>query len=452
MTYWSPEHYELLGYEAGSQVSWERWLQGVHPEDRERVEANAARLLERGRAQGQVRDHKDEYRFVRPDGTVIWLESNLSLDMVGGEAVVRGSIRDVSSRKRAEAELEQIRNTLEEAQRIAHLGSFEYVAATRTTVWSEEEYRIYGLDPAGPSPAYDDMLAQCIHPDDAALLHETFTKAMQTGVIYDLEHRVVRPDGSVRWVYDRADPYFDKNGNLLRYVGATLDITERKHMEEELRKSHEELEVRVQERTAELEQSKEQLRVLASQILTAQENERKRIALEIHDVLGSSLSAIKFKAEEALSCLPGEGTVDEPIQPLKALIPLIRDTIDEARRIQNDLRPPLLDDLGILPTLAWFCRRFKTIYANIEIEQAFNISEEEMPDHLTIVFFRVAQEAMNNIGKHANADSVYLGLKKADGVIELCIKDNGVGFDPGSLPTREISKNGLGTLQHERTG
>ena len=180
MTYWSPEHYELLGYEAGSQVSWERWLQGVHPEDRERVEANAARLLERGRAQGQVRDHRDEYRFVRPDGTVIWLESNLSLDMVGGEAVVRGSIRDVSARKRAEAELERIRNTLEEAQRIAHLGSFEYVAATRTTVWSEEEYRIYGLDPAGPSPAYDDMLAQCIHPDDAALLHETFTKAMQS--------------------------------------------------------------------------------------------------------------------------------------------------------------------------------------------------------------------------------------------------------------------------------
>ena len=177
---------------------------------------------------------------------------------------------------------------------------------------------------------------------------------------------------------------------------------------------------------------------------TAQENERKRIALEIHDVLGSSLSAIKFKAEEALSCLPGEGTVDEPIQPLKALIPLIRDTIDEARRIQNDLRPPLLDDLGIIPTFTWFCRRFKTIYASIEIEQAFNISEEEIPDHLKIGIFRIAQEALHNIGKHANADSVYLGLKKADGVIELCIKDNGDGFDPGSLPSREISKNGLG--------
>jgi PAS domain S-box-containing protein len=164
---------------------------------------------------------------------------------------------DITQRKRAEAELERTRNTLAEAQKIAHLGSFEYVAATRTTVWSEEEYRIYGLDPAGPSPAYDVMLAKSIHPDDAALLHETFTKAMQSGSIYELEHRIVRPDGSVRWVYDRAQPYFDENRNLLRYVGATLDITARKQAEEALRKAHDELEKRVEERTAQLNQTTE---------------------------------------------------------------------------------------------------------------------------------------------------------------------------------------------------
>ncbi len=126
---------------------------------------------------------------------------------------------------------------------MAHLGSFEYVASTQTTVSSMEEYRIYGLDdPAGPSPAYDVMLAQCIHPDDAALLHKRPSqKAMQSGSIYELEHRIVRPDGSVRWVYDRAQPYFDENHNLLRYIGTTLDITERKQVEEALRKSQEDL-------------------------------------------------------------------------------------------------------------------------------------------------------------------------------------------------------------------
>jgi two-component system, chemotaxis family, CheB/CheR fusion protein len=140
-------------------------------------------------------------------------------------------------RKRAEEALEHARSMLAEAQRIAHLGSFEYVAATRLTVWSEEEYRIYGLDPAGPSPAYDVMLGKWIHPEDAALLDETFTKAMQERSIYELEHRIVRPDGSVRWVYDRAHPYFDETGNLMRYVGATLDITERKRAEQALRET-----------------------------------------------------------------------------------------------------------------------------------------------------------------------------------------------------------------------
>ena len=147
--------------------------------------------------------------------------------------------QDITERKQAEQELERMRNLLAEGQRVAHVGSFEYVAATRTTVWSEEEYRIYGLDPAGPSPAYDVMLAKCIHPDDAALLHQTFSAAMQSNSVYELEHRIVRPDGSVRWVYDRALPYFDDSGKLLRYVGATLDITERKQAEEALRESEE---------------------------------------------------------------------------------------------------------------------------------------------------------------------------------------------------------------------
>ncbi len=142
---------------------------------------------------------------------------------------------DITERKLAEDELKQTRYTLSEAQKLAHVGSFEYVAATQKTFWSEEEYRIYGLDPNEPSPTYDVMLAKCIHPDDVALLHDTFSSAIENCEIYELEHRIVRPDGSVRWVYDRAQPYFDEHGRLLRYVGATLDITDRKQAEQILR-------------------------------------------------------------------------------------------------------------------------------------------------------------------------------------------------------------------------
>jgi PAS domain S-box-containing protein len=182
----------------------------------------------------QLQEHQQQLRSARVSAL------NLAQDAVTAR----------EQAERAAMELERMRNMLAEGQRIAHLGSFEYVAATRTTVWSVEEYRIYGLDPARPSPAYDVMLAQCIHPDDAALLHQTFSAALQSHSVYELEHRIVRPDGSVRWVYDRALPYFDDRGTLLRYVGATLDITERKEAEEKLREVNTELQRRVAQEQA----------------------------------------------------------------------------------------------------------------------------------------------------------------------------------------------------------
>ena len=194
-----------------------------------------------------------------PDLKWLLVSAEPILDEWGGIHRLICTYYDITEHKAAEEELKRTRYTFAEAQKIAHLGSFEYVAASRTTAWSEEEYRIYGLDPAGPSPAYDVMLEKCIYPDDAALLHETFAKAMQSHTVYELEHRIVRPDGSVRWVYDRAHPYLDEDGKLLRYVGVTLDITERKLMEEELRKSRDELEIRVQKRTNELAEANREL-------------------------------------------------------------------------------------------------------------------------------------------------------------------------------------------------
>ena len=218
---------------------------------------------------------------------------------------------------------------------------------------------------------------------------------------------------------------------LSTYETAVIKNHELKKAQEELRRSRDELDVRVHERTAELflaneglrkeiaehqkaeaalQESKEQLRILASKILTAQEVERKRIALEVHDILGSSLSAIKFKVEEALINIPNQISVSNP---LEVLIPLIKETIEEARRIQADLRPPLLDDLGLLATISWFCRRFETIYSTIHIEQKITIREEEIPEHLKIALFRIMQEAMTNIGKHAGADYVCSRITKS---------------------------------------
>ena len=198
------------------------------------------------------------------------------------------------------------------------------------------------------------------------------------------------------------------------------------------------------------QKANEALRQLSSRLLSAQEEERKRIAGEIHDTLGACLSAIKFKVEGAVQQI-GE-TAAVATQSFGTILPVIQEGIEECRRMQQDLRPSLLDDLGLLATLSWFCRRYQTIYTGIKVELEQALEESDIPNALKIVIFRVTQEGMNNIAKHSKADLVHLSLRKMDGRIELVLKDNGQGFDLKKVLGSESTKRGLGlTSMRERT-
>ncbi len=203
------------------------------------------------------------------------------------------------------------------------------------------------------------------------------------------------------------------------------------------------LEIRERERIEkELRNSESHLRGLSGELLNAQERERKLIAQEIHDSMGSYLAASKFKLENALK----EMGVDNPqaSAALEGIIPIVQGTIDEARRIQMSLRPSILDDLGILTTIDWFCRDFESTYLDIRVQKEINIKEDEVPDSLKIVIYRLLQEAMNNIAKHAKANTVFLSLRKSGGSLELAIRDNGQGFDPVEAHSRPSTGRGLG--------
>lgn len=203
-----------------------------------------------------------------------------------------------------------------------------------------------------------------------------------------------------------------------------MDLTERKRAEQQLRESG------------------ERLRYLSTQLLIAQENERKLVANEIHDSLGSSLGAIKFKMEQVLQ----KGGIGDP----ENIIPSIQKAIEESRRIQMALRPSTLDDLGILPTLNWFCREFQKTYSSIHIKTQINIEEKDVLDHLKTVIYRICQEAFNNIAKHSKAKVATLSLRKTD-KIELVIEDNGRGFDLEEKLFAENPDRGLGlTSMRER--
>jgi PAS domain S-box-containing protein len=231
-------------------------------------------------------------------------------------------------------------------------------------------------------------------------------------------------------------PLYDLDGKPRGSVHVLRDITVRKRAEEVVQKARDELEKRVQERT-------EELRSLSAQVLNVQEDERKRFARELHDSIGQSLAAIKFGVESAIE-QTRHGTTRAGVESLEALIPVIKQASEEVRRIHTDLRPSMLDDLGVLTTISWFCREFEKLYPRLTIEKEFGIKENQVPDPLKIVLFRLLQEGLNNVAKHSDAGLVRVSLKRTGAGIELLVADNGKGFDPDEVQTKKALTGGFG--------
>jgi signal transduction histidine kinase len=226
----------------------------------------------------------------------------------------------------------------------------------------------------------------------------------------------------------------------------------RKHAEDEIRwakerngeraKADEELQIEKLEHRhseEELGKTREQLREVSFKLLLAEETERKRIAQEIHDGVGQHWATVKLRVEGILNQLDKEIAA-----PLRDILPIIQVGMDETRRIQMNLRPALLDDLGILATLSWFCREFQKAHPAIHVETKIDIQENDISNPVKTVIYRVLQEALNNISKHSKTTLVNLSLQKKEGKIEFTIQDHGRGFDIDAVLSQKSYEKGLG--------
>jgi PAS domain S-box-containing protein len=255
-----------------------------------------------------------------------------------------------------------------------------------------------------------------LHPDDRDRVREVArTRTEGKPVPSEYECRLVTKTGQVRWVA--------MQNTLIRFRGgvATLgnvqDVTERKRMETELHQ-------------------------LSARLLTVQEAERRRLARDLHDSLGQKLTGIKFLVEAAL----GKPWPDERrsgIGRLRALAPTIQDAVEEVRRIATELRPAILDDLGLLATIGWHLREFGKTHPSIAVTQQLAAAESDVPHGLRVPIFRILQEATNNVAKHSRAAHLVVGLGTAGGRLWLWVQDDGVGFDAGSPPPAD-GKGGFG--------
>lgn len=265
-----------------------------------------------------------------------------------------------------------------------------YVSPVYEQVWGRTCASLYA------SPA---AWLEAIHPDDRGRVAQVAMTKQAAGT-YDEEYRIVRPDGSVRWIRDRAFPIRGDNGTVYRIAGLAEDITEARH-------------------------TKESLRQLAAQVLQSQDEERRRIARDLHDSTAQNLVALAFN----LRNLGRAATTLTPAnrQSLDEALALVRHCTDELRTLSYVLHPPLLDDQGLAAALTNYVEGFaKRTGIEVQVEVCPDVGRFSRETEL--VLFRVLQESLTNIHKHSGSQAARLRLALADGQVVLEIHDCGKGL------------------------
>ena len=228
--YTSPQIRHMLGYTPKEWLEQRLWQERLHPDDRERMLA----ADERFEAGGDR--FEEEYRLLAKDGSVVWVREEAALVRDGrGEPLYwQGVMHDITERRRVEEARRKSEANLAEAQRLAHLGSWEWDLVTGELSWSDEVFRIYGLESGAFVPDLERFM-DAVHPQDREALNRAIDQALHGGKPYELEHRVLRLRGEIRWVHSRGEVVRDGEGKPFKMLGTVYDVTERKALESRLR-------------------------------------------------------------------------------------------------------------------------------------------------------------------------------------------------------------------------
>lgn len=393
--YFEPKLPAILGYQSGESQMHAGWLALIHAEDRPEVEAVLGGLT------ADKPNFDLEYRVREKNGELKWLhhQGTLHQEPAGPRRVV-GTITDVTGRKLALLALaeseERFRQTADAAPMMVWMSAPDQGCTYVNRAW---------LDFTGASPEsqHGHRWVESVHPEDREGCARAFRENLKHRQPSELEYRLKRYDGEYRWILDHGVPRFDARGNFLGFIGSAIDITDR----------------RLSEQAA---------RDLSGKLIQAQEDERRRIARELHDDVGQRLAVLSIELDKLRGKLTP--SLRSRASGLWNQASSIANTV---RDISHDLHSPGLDALGLSIALKALLDEFGEQHS-VHVTFSDHDVPAQVPAEIKLAFYRVTQEALQNITRHSGARSVTVELGATPQKLTLQVCDDGMGFDSEQHP------------------
>ncbi len=429
----SDEMSAMLGLTRSAQdnVPMKTVLDCLDAEDRERAEASLRRAFTAGT------DYAAEFRVLQGNVPPRWIAvvGSGERDTDEGASRMMGAAIDITERKRAEEEIRSREAQLANAQGLAHFGSYEWDPATNQVHRSAELYRIFGARPEDFAPTLEGYLER-VHPDDRERARAIVARSLKEVKPFAHEERIVRPNGEIRVLFSTGQWERDETGAPLRLAGTCQDITERKRADEQLQDAN------------------SALQALSARLINAQEEERTRIARELHDDMSQQIAAVSLAVSNLKKGFPGDSAEvqgqSERIQ--QKLIQLAR----TVRQLSHELHPSILEHAGLAAALRRYCSELGEL-SGVRITLRTDGEFEEVPPATALAIYRVAQEALQNAVKHAGVREAQVSLVREPGALLLAVADRGRGMAVdrggskglGLISMKERARLVNGTLQIE---
>ena len=380
------------------------------PEDRWRV-LEAVTIAMEGK-----KPYAAEFRILWPDGTVRWLtaKGKFYYSPNGAPERMLGMAVDITERRLMEVALRESEERLRLAAQAGKMYAFDWNAATGVVMRSEKASQILGFATEQIGSSHEQFLAS-VHPEDRAIFIASNTERTPASPNTQINFRLLRPDGSVLWLEKTAHAFFDEQGRMVRMIGMVADVTGRKLAEEAISK-------------------------VGGRLIEAQEEERRRIARELHDDINQRLALLANDLE-----MMEQDPPDSAVEVRKRIHEHLRRVHEigtDVQAISHRLHSSKLQYLGIVAAAKGFCQELSEQHkAAIDFTHAD--IPPTLPEEISLCLFRVLQEALHNAVKHSGARHFEVQMRGASGEIQLMIRDRGRGFDSDEALT---NNRGLGLI------